>query len=84
MDFDPEEMREFSLGRMVRGMVTGQWDGADLERRAMSEGSDAAGGYLTPEILSGRVIDKVRNQARVLQAGAQTVPLDSDKQSIPG
>jgi len=82
-DIDPEESRSFSLGRAVRGMVSGQWDGADAERRALSEGTDSAGGFLTPEILSGPIIDKVRNQARVLQAGARTVPLESDKQSIP-
>jgi HK97 family phage major capsid protein len=29
------------------------------------------------------MIDRIRNKARVLQAGAQTIPLDSDQQSIP-
>lgn len=83
-DLDPEPgARRFALGRAVRGMVSGHWDGAELERRVLAEGTDSAGGFLTPEILSGPIIDAVRNQARVMQAGARTVPLDSDKQSLP-
>jgi HK97 family phage major capsid protein len=80
---EPQEIRDFPLGRAVRGMVSGQWDGAEIERRALAEGVDSTGGFLTPEILSGRMIDRIRNKARVLQAGAQTIPLDSDQQSIP-
>ena len=81
--FTPDDAKEFSLGRAIRGACTGDWRGADLERRALAEGTGAAGGFLTPELLSGQFIDRVRNQARVLQAGATTVPLDSDTQSVP-
>ena len=81
--FDDDDARDFSLGRVVRGMVTGNWDDADLEKRALAEGVDATGGFLTPEILSTQVIDRVRNQAKVIEAGARTVPLESDQESIP-
>ncbi len=81
--FDDDDARDFSLGRVVRGMVTGNWDDADLEKRALAEGVDATGGFLTPEILSTTVIDRVRNQAKVIEAGARTVPLESDQESIP-
>src|SRR4051794_21225602 len=54
----------------------------EIERRALSEGTDSAGGCLTPEILSGRLIDRVRNAGRVFQAGATVVPLDSDTVNI--
>ncbi|HWH43548.1 MAG TPA: phage major capsid protein [Thermoleophilaceae bacterium] len=77
------EAERFSLGRLLRGMATGKWDGADLERRVFSEGTDSAGGFLTPELLAAVVIDRVRNVSRVMEAGATTVPLTSDKQSIP-
>lgn len=82
-EFSPDEGRDFSLGRAVRGMVTGQWTDADLERRALGEGADSTGGVLVPESLASFAIDRVRKRARVLEAGARTVPMDSDDVSIP-
>lgn len=82
-EFTPEDAAEFSLGRAIRSMCTSDWSGAEVERRALAEGTGAAGGFLTPELLSGGFIDRVRNATRVLQAGATTVPLESDQQSIP-
>jgi len=75
--FVPQEQRELNLGRYVRGMVTGEWRGADAERRAMSESVATAGGYLVPTVLSSQIIDLARNKAVVMQAGAQIVPMDS-------
>lgn len=65
-----------SLGRFLRGIVTGDWRGAD-EERAMSEGTATAGGHLVPVPLASQVLDLARNQARVFQAGALTVPMES-------
>jgi hypothetical protein len=42
----PSDYEPFSLGKYVRGIITGEWRGA--ERRAMSEGSGGAGQYLVP------------------------------------
>lgn len=64
-----------NFGKYVRGMVTGQWQDSDAERRAMSEGTLTAGGYAVPTVLSASLIDLARPQARVLQAGAQVVPM---------
>lgn len=80
---DAEELRGFSLGKLVRGMVTGHWADAEVEQRALSGATNAAGGFLTPEPLANSVIDRIRNQARVIEAGAQTVPMESDQLSIP-
>jgi len=77
----PEE-RNMSFRKWVRGAVTGDWTDADLERRAMSEGVLAGGGYAVPTPLSTRIIDRARNAARVLQAGAVTVPMDSATMKI--
>ncbi len=79
---EPHSRRQFSLGRLVRGMATGRWEGAELEQRALAEGADATGGALVPTFLSANVIDLVRNEARVLQAGAMTIPMDSEKHKI--
>jgi HK97 family phage major capsid protein len=66
-----------TLGRIVRGIVTGETEGLGI-RAQMSEGVSGGGaGYLVPAPLSAQVIDLARNQARVIEAGAQTVPMTS-------
>jgi HK97 family phage major capsid protein len=73
--FEPAaEGERLSFDRYLRGLVTGNWDGAEHER-ALSEGTLTAGGHLVPLPLSSRVIDLARNQTRVFQAGAITVPM---------
>ena len=75
----PEGMKpeELDFGRLLRGMVTGEWRDAQAEKRAMSISDAALGGFLVPDILSSQIIDKARNQARVIQAGARTIPMTS-------
>jgi HK97 family phage major capsid protein len=74
--FEPaaEGDRPPSFDRYIRGIATGNWDGAEHER-ALSEGTLTAGGHLVPVPLSARVIDLARNATRVFQAGAITVPM---------
>jgi HK97 family phage major capsid protein len=80
---DAGDVNEMNLGSIVRAMVTGRRDGmTEVEKRALSEGTDSAGGYLTPEILSARLIDRVRNTGKVFSAGATLVPLESDNVNI--
>lgn len=67
---------DLNLGRWLRGVVTGDWTGAEAERRsAMSEGTASLGGALVPTPLAARVIDAARNQAVIFKAGASTVPM---------
>lgn len=68
-----------SFGRVVRALATGNRTGlSDVEVRALSEGSDAAGGFTVPEVLGAQFIDRVRNAMVVMRAGAVTVPMTSD------
>lgn len=82
-DFQPEEARGFSLGRLVQRMAGRSIGGDDLEQRAQAAGADASGGVLIPESLASFVLDRIRPQARVLEAGASIVPMDSDELSVP-
>lgn len=66
-----------SIGKCLRGAITGRWEGAEAERKAMTEGTLGSGGYLLPSPLSAQIIDKVRNQAVMVRAGAVTIPMDS-------
>jgi HK97 family phage major capsid protein len=72
--FDPAEAEGVSFDRYLRGMATGEWDGAEHER-ALAEATVGAGGALVPSPLAARVIDLARNQTVVLRAGAVTVPM---------
>lgn len=69
-----------TLGGMLRAMVTGPRD--DIEQRALAEGSDSAGGYTVPVALASAFIDRLRARSTVIQAGALTVELQSDKTKI--
>ena len=75
-----EDYSDLSLGRYLRSMAIGAK--SDLERRALSEGTDSAGGFTVPTILSSQLIDALRAASVVQRAGAQTVPLTSDNLSI--
>jgi HK97 family phage major capsid protein len=68
------------LGTYVRGLVTGRWNGAD-ELRDLAEGG-TPGSYLVPTPLATYAIDLVRNQARVIEAGAYTVGMESNTLKI--
>lgn len=74
------EYRGLGLGQYLRSMVVGAK--TDIEKRALAEGSDSAGGYTTPTVLSAQLIDLLRAQSVVVRAGAQTVPLTSDRNHV--
>jgi HK97 family phage major capsid protein len=72
-----DERENLSLGRMVRGAVTGSWENAGPERRALAEGVLADGGYALGPDLASRMIDRIRNAAQTMALGATTVPLSA-------
>lgn len=72
--------RRLSFGGMLRGYVTGNWDGYEAERRAMSTTGASA---LVPTAQAAWFIDAARNATRVLQAGARTVKMDAKVVSVP-
>jgi HK97 family phage major capsid protein len=80
--FTPEA-RALSFDRLVRGLVTGDWQGADAEQRAVSESPFTAGGHMVPTPVAATVIDKARNASRVFQAGATTIPMTSSSLKYP-
>ena len=71
---------EFGFGEFVSAMVRGT-DRLDV-RNALSEGSDSAGGYTVPRFLMASVIDRMRARSVCVQAGALTVPLETQQTTI--
>ncbi len=64
------------LGAMVRD------NKSEAEQRALAEGTDSAGGYTVPTMLSAQLIDLLRANSVAVAAGARTVPLGSDNNNI--
>lgn len=74
------EFRGLRFGDVARALATGARN--EAERRALSMGSDTAGGYMVPSILSAQVIDLMRANLVVQRAGARTVPVEGGEMNI--
>lgn len=70
---------DFHLGRLICGVVSGNWRGREFEKRALSGSLDTAGGFLLPEQFASTVIDLARAQTVVLKAGASTIPMQTSE-----
>lgn len=73
--YDPQEWHGLGFGDFCRSLVAGPR--TDVERRALAEGTQSAGGYTVPTPLAAQVIDRLRARAVTVKAGAVTVPMDS-------
>lgn len=80
-EVDPaSEYAGLRVGQYLRSMAIGAK--TDLEKRALAEGTDSAGGYTVPSVIAASLIDLLRAQSVCIQAGAVTLPLISDSNSI--
>ena len=75
-----EQYNGLTLGNYFRSMISGCQN--EQEQRALSEGTNSAGGFTVPEVLSATLIDKLRAQSVAIQAGCRTIPMSSDNLSI--
>lgn len=77
-DVAPRSVHAGQFGHYIKGIVTGEWSGpAAAELKAMAVGTGSAGGFLVPAPLSATVLDLARAKARVFEAGALTVPMET-------
>ena len=75
------ELEGLSLGGLLRAKLTGVARN-DLDRRALGEVTDSAGGFSVPDVVAAPFIDRMRSQIVCIRAGGRTVPLTSDKTTI--
>lgn len=75
-----DEYRGLTPGGFLRAMVRGPQSA--VERRALSEGTDSAGGYTVPHVVMAPMIDRMRAASVVMRAGALTIPITSDSASF--
>ncbi|MFG0293504.1 MAG: phage major capsid protein [Phycisphaerales bacterium JB050] len=69
-----EDRSDMSIGDAVLSIVGSQTGGS--EHRSMVTGNDPEGGFFVNPSLGMRFFDSARQQSRLLQAGALTVPMD--------
>jgi len=82
-DYSDVRDGDLCLGRILRRMVMGGGELTEAERRALSEADGPSAGFLVPPVLATEVIDRARNAARVIQAGARTVPMETESVTVP-
>ncbi len=68
-----------SVGRAIRGMISGDWSGAEAER-ALSTGSNS--GMLVPIGVFSTIVDLVRQKSVAAQAGAAFVPMAEGQMNL--
>lgn len=73
------EERNLSLGKYVRGVITGKWEGAEAEKRAMTT---TATGVLIPDILSAEIIDIARDKSLFTLADVPVIPMTEGTMTI--
>lgn len=73
--FPRREGQPLNIARAIKGVITGNWNDADTERRAMAEGTLSAGGYTVPSELAAQWIDMARAKSVSIAAGAGTIPM---------
>jgi HK97 family phage major capsid protein len=74
------ERPDHALGAILRTMATGR--GSTEIRNALAGGSDASGGYTVASATLSQWVDQMRSKSRIMQAGAQTLMLDTDRTVI--
>ena len=70
-----EETDNLDLGRYIRGIVTGEWEGAEAEKRSVTTSSM---GTIIPTVLSSQILDYALNTSIFLKSEIPTVPMDSN------
>jgi HK97 family phage major capsid protein len=80
----PASERGLSLGKHLRGTLTGDWRGAEREHEYMQRamGGSSVGGLL-PVAYSSELVDIARPLTQVLNAGARIVPLSNRQVIMP-
>ena len=75
-------INNLSLGKYIKGAITGKWDFAQAEQHEFRALSTATANVLIPQVLSNQVIDEARNQSIFFQSGVPMLPMDTNNLTI--
>jgi len=73
---------ELDVGRFFRGLITGDWRGAEAEQRTLVGIGSAGGSFLVPTVVSDQLLDLARNASKVMKAGARTFDMPSENVQV--
>ncbi|MFW6026737.1 MAG: phage major capsid protein [Candidatus Woesearchaeota archaeon] len=76
---DQTGVQNFNLGKILKGMATGDWKNAQAEFNNITTSTT---GTLIPEVLSARVLDKAREKSLFTQAGVPIIPMESGNVTV--
>jgi HK97 family phage major capsid protein len=68
------QKKSIDFGQYLRGITLGDW-GETRESRAMAKSSGANGGFLVPDQLADRLINKARKKNTATKAGAKIIEI---------
>lgn len=71
--------KPLDMGKFFRGAITGNWDGAENEQRAMNM---TANGVIVPAVLAAKVLDRARNVSLFMSAGCPVIPMENGNVTI--
>lgn len=81
-DMHRDQPEPLSLGRAIRAMIVGDWNGAEAEQRVMSTSANPSAGFLVPNPLAANVIDLARSLSVIVRAGGVTIPMEASTLDI--
>lgn len=70
--------KDLDFGRLIRAKITGDWRGAEPERKAMGESTGSGGGFWVPSPIGAPFIDLARAKSVCVAAGAGTIPMETE------
>lgn len=82
------ELKDFSIAGAVRGLVTGRWNGCELEKEwiqktTLEVDDDSLGGFLVPDVTRSEIMEKLRAKEVFKAAGATILPDSPLVQNLP-
>lgn len=80
MGVNPEE-RSLNPYKYFKGLATGDWTGAEEERAMATEGQSGEHN-IVPTELASRIIDKAREESKLVKAGAVVYPMDTKEVTL--
>ncbi|MDH5085198.1 phage major capsid protein [Clostridium perfringens] len=75
-----EEDKEIGIGKYLRGALTGEWKGAENERKQFVALNTSSGKTLIPKVLSAQIIDLARPQT--VLSDIPIIPMESNNLTI--
>lgn len=79
---DTPNVKGLSLGKYIKGAITGKWEFAQAEKLEFQALSTATASVMIPEVLSNQVIDMARNKSIFFQSGVPLIPMETNNLTI--